>query len=62
MVPPEKMGRVSSVDMLGSFVLLPIGFVLTGFLVDQIGVTTVFLAAGLISAVLCFFPFFHPSI
>jgi MFS family permease len=62
LVPPKQMGRVSSVDMLGSFVLLPIGFALTGWLVDQIGVTTVFLGAGLLSAVICVFPLLHPAI
>jgi MFS family permease len=62
LVPPKQMGRVSSVDMLGSFVLLPIGFALTGFLVDQIGVTAVFLAAGLVSALICLFPLLHPAI
>jgi len=62
LVPPKQMGRVSSVDMLGSFVLLPIGFALTGWLVDQIGVTTVFLACGLLTAMLCFLPLLHPAI
>jgi MFS family permease len=62
LVPPEKMGRVSSVDMLGSFVLLPVGFALTGWLVDEIGVTTVFLASGILTAMLCFLPLLHPAI
>ncbi len=62
LVPPEKMGRVSSVDMLGSFVLLPIGFALTGWLVDEIGVTTVFLGSGILTAALCFLPLLHPVI
>src|SRR3972149_5854292 len=62
LVPPQKMGRVSSVDMLGSFVLLPIGFAFTGLLVDAIGVTAVFLAGGLITVVLCALPLLHPAI
>jgi MFS family permease len=62
LVPPEKMGRVSSVDMLGSFVLLPIGFALTGWLIDNIGVTTVFVISGLLTALLCALPLLHPVI
>ncbi len=62
LVPPEKMGRVSSVDMLGSFVLLPLGFALTGWLIDSIGVTTVFIGAGVLSTVFCALPLLHPAI
>lgn len=62
MVPPEKMGRVSSVDALGSFVLLPIGFAFTGWLIDAIGVTTVFIAAGVVTAVISLLPLLHPAI
>ena len=36
-MPNEKLGRVSSIDMLGSFALLPIGYGLTGWLTDRIG-------------------------
>lgn len=62
MVPQEKMGRVSSVDMLGSFVLLPVGFAITGRLVDGIGVTAVFISCGLITAIVCALPLLHPAI
>jgi MFS family permease len=37
LVPEEKFGRVASLDMLGSFVLLPIGYFLTGWLAEGIG-------------------------
>lgn len=62
MVPPEKMGRVSSVDMLGSFVLLPLGYALTGWLVDTIGVTAVFITCGAITALVCGLALLHPVI
>ncbi len=62
MVPPEKMGRVSSVDTLGSYVLLPIGFAFTGWLIDRVGVTTVFIAAGGFTAVISLLPLLHPVI
>lgn len=32
LVPEEKFGRVASLDMLGSFALLPVGYLVTGWL------------------------------
>ncbi|MBI3162374.1 MAG: MFS transporter [Chloroflexi bacterium] len=61
-VPPEKMGRVSSVDSVGSFVLLPIGFAFTGWLIDAVGVSAVFIAAGVVTAVVSLLPLLHPMI
>lgn len=37
LVPEEKFGRVVSLDMLGSFALLPVGYLLTGWLAEGIG-------------------------
>ncbi|MMZ68603.1 hypothetical protein D1872_313080 [compost metagenome] len=37
LVPPEAFGRVASLDMLGSFALLPIGYLAVGTLADHIG-------------------------
>jgi len=37
LVPEEKFGRVVSLDLLGSFALLPLGYLLTGFLAEVIG-------------------------
>jgi MFS family permease len=39
-VPPHALSRVSAWDWLGSFALLPLGFVLAGPVADQIGVST----------------------
>lgn len=42
LVAPEAFGRVASLDMFGSFALLPIGNVLTGWLAAKIGgITTI---------------------
>ncbi len=51
-VPPDKLGRVSSVDWLGSLCLQPIGLVVVGALTDVIGPAGVFIAGGLFSALL----------
>lgn len=37
LVPPEAYGRVISLDMFGSWALLPVGYLLTGLLARQIG-------------------------
>ena len=46
LVPANKLGRVSSVDMLGSFCLQPVGFLVAGVLADRIGPAWVFVSAG----------------
>jgi MFS family permease len=53
MVPDDKLGRVSSIDMLGSYALLPLGYALAGVLTDWIGPSLVFIAGGLLNLVLC---------
>lgn len=45
-VPTDALGRVASVDMLGSFALLPVGFVVVGSLVERIGLTNSLIACG----------------
>ena len=52
LVPDEKLGRVSSIDALGSFGLLPLGYGLAGILADRFGPPFVFIAGGLINLVL----------
>lgn len=52
-VPGDKLGRVSSIDMLGSFALLPAGYALVGVLTDWLGASWVFIGAGLLNLVLC---------
>nr|WP_242637910.1 MULTISPECIES: MFS transporter [Bacillaceae] len=37
LVPEEKFGRVASLDMLGSFALLPVGYLITGWLSEGVG-------------------------
>jgi MFS family permease len=62
MVPTELLGRVSSIDNLGSFALLPVGYGLAGVLTDKIGAPLVFVAGGLISALLGALGLLHPKI
>lgn len=61
-VPPEKMGRVVSIDALGSFVLLPIAYGLTGIAADAFGAPLTFIAGGLIGATIAALVLLHPAI
>lgn len=51
LVPREKLGRVASVDGLGSYVLMPVGFAVAGWATDRFGAQAVFLVGGCITAV-----------
>jgi MFS family permease len=51
-VPEEMLGRVMSIDMAGSFLLLPIGLFGIGWLADHIGPAPIFAVGGLLSLVL----------
>ena len=51
-VPNEALGRVASVDMLGSIALLPLGFLVVGRGVASLGLTSSILIGGGVVAVL----------
>lgn len=52
LVPADKLGRVASIDMLGSYVLLPAGFALIGVLTDQFGPALLFAVGGTLTFVI----------
>jgi len=62
MVPHEMLGRVYSIDALGSWVLLPVGFALAGWATDLIGAPTVFLIGGFSTIALALLGLSHPAI
>ena len=62
MVPRERLGRVSSIDMLGSFALLPVGYGIVGWMTEQIGAPLVFVVCGIIGAALAALGLLHPAI
>jgi len=51
-VPEHLLGRVSSLDMFGSFLLLPIGLGIVGWLADRVGPSPIFVVGGLLSMIL----------
>jgi MFS family permease len=52
LVPEDKLGRVSSIDWIGSLAFEPIGLAVIGILTDRLGPSPVFLVAGGLNAVL----------
>jgi MFS family permease len=62
MVPRDLLGRVSSIDLLGSFVLLPVGYGLAGWATDRLGAPMVFLIGGAASVGLALLGLAHPAI
>jgi MFS family permease len=62
MVPHDLLGRVYSIDALGSFVLLPIGYAVTGWATDLIGASVIFLIGGCGTILLMLLGLTHPAI
>jgi DHA3 family tetracycline resistance protein-like MFS transporter len=62
LVPREFLGRVASIDNLGSYALLPLSYVLTGWATDRFGVAMVFIVGGALSAALPLFGLSHPEV
>ena len=52
MVPREQLGRVSAIDQIGSFALIPVGTGVAGWATGLIGPSPLFLIGGVISALL----------
>jgi DHA3 family tetracycline resistance protein-like MFS transporter len=52
MVPSEKLGRVSSVDMVGSLLFQPLGLAAIGFLTDAVATPWIFFSCGALSLLL----------
>ena len=62
LTPSETLGRVASIDLLGSFCLQPLGFLFAGVVADALGPAYVFLGAGVFNLALYAFPLFLPGI
>lgn len=62
MVPHKMLGRVYSIDGLGSFIFLPVGFALAGWATDLIGAPTVFLIGGFSTIALALLGLSQPAI
>ena len=56
MVPSDKLGRVISLDTLGSFAMIPVGEFLGGILTDRIGPAMVFVVFGILNLISVLIP------
>ncbi|KRD54567.1 MFS transporter [Microbacterium sp. Root280D1] len=61
-IPGDKLSRVSSYDMLGSFVVMPIGTLVYGWLITRGDVETVLVTSGILYAVLAAVTLVVPSV
>jgi DHA3 family tetracycline resistance protein-like MFS transporter len=61
-VPNEQLGRVSSIDQLGSTSLMPIGMFVAGWATGMIGPSPVFLIGGTLTALAGLLAVLHPAI
>lgn len=62
LVPNEQLGRVSSVDLLGSFALLPVGLGITGWATNAWGPATVCLLGGTLTVAASMMGLLHPAV
>ncbi len=62
LVPSDRLGRVASIDALGSYALTPVGYALAGIAADHFGAALVFLIGGIISMLVIALGLLHPSI
>lgn len=61
-VPGEKLGRVVSIDMIGSTAFLPLGLAAAGLLTDSLGPAPVFILGGGITMLIALLGLAHPAI
>src|SRR5665647_3160778 len=61
-VPQEALSRVSSYDMLGSFVAIPVGTLFFGWIVTRASPETVLVTSGLTYAVVSLGTLLVPSV
>jgi len=61
-VPRNLLGRVTSVDYLGSYLLLPLGYALGGWAAEALGPSLVFVLGGALQTVLIALGLLHPQV
>ncbi|MFE6995597.1 MFS transporter [Microbacterium sp. NPDC057659] len=61
-IPGDKLSRVSSYDMLGSFVVMPVGTLIYGWLITRADPATVLVTSGILYAVIALSALAVPSV
>ena len=62
LVPRERLGRVASIDGLGSLGMLPVGYAAAGYAADRWGAAETFLAGGVAGMVIVAAGLLHPGV
>jgi MFS family permease len=62
LVPRAVLGRVASIDQLGSFAMLPAGYWLTGWATEHLGAPLVFIVGGTLTLILMIVGLAHPAV
>lgn len=61
-VPSDRLGRVASIDSLGSYALLPLGYALAGWGADILGAAVVFAIGGVLTVGVAALALVHPAV
>jgi MFS transporter, DHA3 family, tetracycline resistance protein len=61
-IPNEQLGRVSSIDAMGSMSLMPVGMAVAGWATATVGPALVFIAGGALTALVGIAAILHPAI
>jgi hypothetical protein len=61
-VPGDRLSRVSSYDMLGSWVAIPVGTLIFGWLITHADAATVLVVSGAVYAVAALVTLLVPSV
>lgn len=62
LVPNDQLGRISSIDMVGTYSLIPIGLALAGWATNTFSAATVCLVGGGVTAAIAALGLIHPAI
>lgn len=62
LVPRDQLGRVNSIDVLGSYALGSVGYGLAGLAADRLGAAPVFVLGGALSAAIIGLGLLHPAV
>jgi hypothetical protein len=62
LVPNERLGRIASIDLLSTYGLIPVGFVLAGWATASLGAANVCMLGGALTAAVAACGLAHPAI
>lgn len=61
-IPNQQLGRVASIDQTGSFMLMPVGLLLAGWMINALGPSLVFVIGGGLTVLCSGLALLHPAV